>query len=93
MTRCHGCLIQAALESNDLEVFQKLVDFDPASVNQKLGMSGDPLHRAVWRNIYWQPEHPATNYRSRSSNGADPNGTFGNAGAGGRPSDRHLTTS
>ena len=40
-------LIIAAIDSKNIEVFQKFVDVVPACVNQDLGMNGDPLNQAV----------------------------------------------
>jgi hypothetical protein len=87
-------LVLAAIDSNDIEVFQKIVDVVPASVNQNLGMAGDPLNQAVWRTTWGlsTPQQAIDLTSFLLKNGADPNGTGGNAGGGsGCPSDRPLT--
>lgn len=84
----------AAIDSNNIDVFQKFVDVVPACVNQDLGMNGDPLNQAVWRTT-WELATPQQAVDLASfllKNGADPNGPGGNAGGGGGcPFDCHLT--
>ena len=84
-------LILAAIDSNDIEVFQRIVDVVPVSVNQNLGMAGDPLNQAVWRTTWGlsTPQQAIDLTSFLLKNGADPNGTGG--GGSGCPSDRPLT--
>jgi hypothetical protein len=69
-------LIIAAIDSNNIEVFQKFADVVPSCVKQDLGMNGDPLNQAIWRTT-WELNTPQQAIDLASfllKNGADPNG-------------------